>query len=152
MLGRRRKPMGKEQFIGTWKLVSHKYRQSDGRLSYPLGRDAVGIAMLDANGHYSAQITRPALPAFASGDRLKGTPAEIRSAFEGSFAYFGTYEVNQEEHTLTLHVGGSTFPNWVGTAQKRFFEFSGNRVTLTTQPITVGGKQVTGVLTWERAG
>jgi hypothetical protein len=144
--------MGREQFIGTWKLVSHEHRQSDGQLSYPFGRDTIGIAMLDADGHYSAQIMRPNLPVFASGDRLKGTPAEIESAFEGSFAYFGTYEVNQKERTLTLHVEGSSFPNWIGTEQKRFFKFSGNRMTLTTQPILMGGKQVTGVLTWERMG
>jgi hypothetical protein len=144
--------MGKEQFIGTWKLISHKHQQSDGQVSHPFGRDAVGIAMLDANGRYSAQIMCPDLPAFASGDRLKGTPAEIRSAFEGSFAYFGTYEVNQEEHTLILHVEGSSFPNWVGMEQKRFFEFSGNRLTLTTLPILIGGQQVTAVVTWERVG
>jgi hypothetical protein len=143
--------MGKEQFIGTWKLISHKHRQSDGQLSYPFGRDAVGIAILDANGHYSAQIMRPDLPAFASGDRLKGTPAEIKSAFEGSFAYFGTYEVNQEKGTLTHHVEGSSFPNWVGTEQKRFFEFSGNRLTASTPPILWGGQYITAVLIWERA-
>jgi hypothetical protein len=108
--------------------------------------------MLDTNGHFSAQVMRPGRPTFASGDRLKGTPAEIKSAFEGSFAYFGTYEVNQQEHTLILHVKGSLFPDWVGKEQKRFFEFSGNRMTLTTPPILIGGKQVTAVLTWERAG
>jgi hypothetical protein len=144
--------MGRDQFVGTWKLVSHEHRQSDGQVSYPFGRGTFGIAMLDANGRYSAQIMRPDLPVFASGDRLKGTPAEIKSAFEGSFAYFGSYEVNQEERTLTLHVEGSSFPNWVGTEQKRFYEFSGNRMTLTTQPILMGGKQVTGVVIWERAG
>jgi hypothetical protein len=143
--------MGKEQFIGTWKLISNEFRRSDGQVSYPFGRDAVGIGMFDAGGYYSSQIMRSDLQVFASGDRLKGTPAEIKATLEGTFAYFGTYEVNQEEHTLTLHVEGSSFPNWVGTEQKRFFEFSGNRVTLTTQPILMGGQQVTGVLTWERA-
>jgi hypothetical protein len=142
--------MGKEQFIGTWKLVSHESRLSDGQVIHPFGRDTVGIAMLDAEGHYSAQVMRPDLPAFASRDRLKGTPTEMESAFKGSFAYFGTYEVNQKERTLTLHVEGSSFPNWVGTEQKRFFEFSGNRMTLTTQPILMGGKQVTSVIIWER--
>jgi hypothetical protein len=144
--------MGREQFIGIWKLVSNEFRQSDGQVRYPFGRDSVGIAMFNANGQNGAQIMRPDRPAFASGDRLKGTPAEIRSAFEGFFAYFGTYEVKQEENTIILHVEGSSFPNWVGTAQKRFFEFSGNRLTLTTPPILMGGKQVTGFLIWERVG
>ena len=107
--------------------------------------------MYDANGHMSAQIMRPDRPAFASGDHLKGTPMEIKSAFEGFIAYYGVYEVNQEEGTVTHHVEGSSFPNWVGSAQRRFFEFSGNRLTLSTPPILVGGQQVTGVLIWERA-
>ncbi len=143
--------MGKEQFMGTWKLVSSEFRRSDGQLTYPMGRDAIGIIMYDANGHMSVQIMRPDRPAFASGDQLKGTPMEIKSAFEGFIAYYGVYEVNQGEGTVTHHVEGSSFPNWVGSAQRRFFEFSSNRLTLSTPPILAGGQQVTGVLIWERA-
>jgi hypothetical protein len=139
------------QFTGTWKLVSNEYRQSDGQLIYPYGRDAVGIAMFDDDGHYSAQIMRPDCPAFASGDIRKGTPVEVKAAYEGFFSYYGVYKVNQEECTVILHVGGSSFPNWVGTAQKRYFKSSNNRVTMSTQPILLGGQEVTGVLTWERA-
>jgi len=143
--------MVKEQFIGTWKLLSLEFQRSDGQLTYPMGRDVVGIVMYDANGHMSVQIMRPDRPAFASGDQLDGTPMEIKSAFEGFVAYYGIYEVNQEEGTVTHHLEGSLFPNWVGSAQRRFFEFSGNRLTLSTPPILFGGQQVTGVLIWERA-
>ena len=143
--------MGKEQFIGTWKLVSSEFRHSDGQLTYPFGRDAVGIIMYDASGYMSAQIMRPDRPAFASGDQLEGTPMEIKSAFEGFVAYYGVYEVNQEEGTVTHHVEGSLFPNWVGSALRRFFKFSDNRLTLSTPPMPVGGQKVVGLLTWERA-
>jgi len=151
MYDERRKPMGKEQFTGTWKLVSSEFRHSDGQLTYPFGRDAVGIIMYDANGHVSVHMMRPDCPAFASGDLHDGTPMEIKSAFEGFVAYYGAYEVNQEEGTVTHHIEGSLFPNWVGLAQRRFFEFSGNRLTLSTPPILVGGQQITAVLIWERA-
>jgi len=143
--------MAKEQFIGTWKLVSSEFRHSDGQLTYPFGRDAVGIIMYDANGHMSVHIMRPDRPAFASGDQLEGTPVEIKSAFEGFVAYYGVYEVNQEEGTVTHHVKGSLFPNWVGSAQRRFFEFSGNRLTISTPPIPMGGEKIVGLLIWERA-
>jgi len=143
--------MGKEQFIGSWKLISSEFRRSDGQLTYPYGRDAVGILMYDANGHFSAQVMRSDRPAFASGDPFEGTPKEIKSAFEGFIAYYGAYEVNQEKGTLTHHVEGSSFPNWVGTEQKRFFEFSGNRLTASTPPILWGGQYITAVLIWERA-
>ena len=128
------------KFIGTWKLVSTEVRRSDGQLIYPYGRDAVGIIMYDANGHMSAQIMRPDRPAFASGDLHDGTPVEMKSAFEGFIAYYGVYEVNQKEGTVTHHVEGSSFPNWVCSAQRRFFEFSGNRLTISTPPILMGGQ------------
>ena len=57
---------------------------------------------------------------------------------------------NEEEGTVTHHLEGSLFPNWVGTDLKRFFEFSGNQLKLSTLPMPMGGQQVTGVLLWER--
>lgn len=144
--------MGREQFIGTWKLVSSEIRLSDGQLIYPLGRDAVGRITYDTSGHMSCQLTRLDRPAFSSGDQWSGTPEETKSAFEGCVAYFGTYEVNEEKGTVTHHVEGSLFPNWVGTDQRRFFEFSGDRLTLTTPPIPAGGQQATALLIYERLG
>ena len=142
--------MGNEQFVGTWKLASFESQRSSGEVTYPMGKDAVGMIMYDANGHMSVQVMRPDRPVFASSDRIKGTPAEIVPAFEGFIAYYGTYEVNEEEGIVTHHVEGSLFPNWVGIAHRRFFEFSGNRLTLSTPPIPLGGEQVTAVLIWER--
>jgi len=143
--------VGNEKFIGSWKLVSSEFRRSDGDISYPLGRDAAGLIMYDATGHISAQLMRSNRPRFASSDHFKATPEEIIPAFQGYLAYYGTYEVNEEEDTVTHHVEGSPVPNWVGVPLIRFFEFSGNRLTLSTPPIPMGGKQVVGLLVWERA-
>ena len=105
--------MVKEQFIGAWELRSVEFRHSDGQLTYPMGRDVVGMGMY-TSGHFSGQIMRSARPAFTSGDQLKGTPTEVKSAFEGYIAYYGTYEINQEEGTVTHHVEGSLFQTgWV---------------------------------------
>ncbi len=142
--------MGKEQFIGTWKLVSSEIRTSDGQLISPLGRNATGTLMYDTNGRMSAQIMRPGRPIFTSGDQLSGTSEEIKTALEGFIAYFGTYEVNEKECTITHRVEGSLFPNWIGTDQRRFFQFSGGRLTITTPPMPVGGRQSTVLLIWER--
>jgi hypothetical protein len=146
----RRKPMATEQFTGTWKLISNEFRQSDSQTTYPYGRDAVGILMYDDKGHFSAQMMRLNRPLFTSGDNLQGTPAEIKAAYEGFIAYYGVYEVNQEKHTIIHHAEGCSFPNWVGTAQKRFYEFSNNRLTLSTPPILFGSQEITAALTWER--
>jgi hypothetical protein len=142
--------MGKEQFIGTWKLVSSEFRRSNGEVTYPMGRNASGMLMYDANGHMSAQIIRPDRLTFASGDQLRGSPEEIASAFKGCVTYFGTYEVNEDKNTVTHHLESSSFPNWEGTDQRRFFEFYGNRLTLSTPRIPFGGEQVIALLVWER--
>ena len=143
--------MGKKQFVGTWKLVSSEFRRSDGQVIYPMGKDATGRAMFDASGYMSAHIMRPGRLAFAIGDNHKGTPAEIKTAFEGYVAYYGTYKVDEQERTITTQVEGSLFPNWIGTGQKRFYEFSGNRMTLSSPLMHIGGEQVTAQMIWEYA-
>ena len=57
------------------------------------------------------------LPKYASNNRTQGTPAEYKDTAEGNISYFGTYTVSGTD--LILHVEGSTFPNWIGTDQKR---------------------------------
>ena len=37
------------------------------------------------------------------------------------------------------HVELSLFPNWCGTDQERFIELDGERLTITTAPVQVGG-------------
>lgn len=142
--------MEKEHFVGTWKLVSSEFKSPDGQAVYPYGRDAVGMLMYSASGHICVQIMRPGRRTFASEDRLRGTAEEIKSAFEGYAAYFGTYEVDPEEGIVTHQIEGTLFPNWVGINQKRFFEFSDGRLTLRTPEISLGGQQMTGLLRWKR--
>ena len=142
--------LNKEKFVGTWKLVLYELNVSGGEVNYPFGLDAVGWLVYDINGHMFVQVMCLDRATFASGDRLRGTLEETKSAFEGYLAYFGTYEVNEEQRTVTHHIEGSLFPNWVGTAQKRFFEFTDDQLTLKSPPILVDGKQQTGRIIWKR--
>lgn len=48
------------------------------------------------------------------------------------------------------HVEGSLFPNWVGTAEKRFFTVEGTRLLLKSAPFMAGGGEITGYVIWER--
>jgi hypothetical protein len=139
-----------EQFTGTWKLVSFEQVKANGEVSYPMGPDADGWIMYDGKGHMCVQLTRANRPKFASNNFLGGTPEEIKSAFEGYFAYCGTYEVNEKEGFVVHHLKLSMYPNWIGTDQKRFFEFSGDRLTLKTPPFQQAGEQLILRLVWER--
>jgi len=136
--------------VGTWNLVSFEARRSDGQVIYPLGRSVVGVINYDARGNVSVQLMRSDRPSFASSDLQKGTADEIRAAFEGLLTYFGTYDVDEEQGTVTHHVRHSSFPNWEGSDQIRLFEFSGDRLTLRTRPTQMGGIPVILLLIWER--
>lgn len=139
-----------EQLVGTWRLISRETRRPDGSVSHAYSEHPVGQLMYDAAGNMSVAFMRPDRPKFAGSDKSQGTPAEIRAACDGFQAYFGTYEINEEKKTVTHHVAGSLFPNWEGTSQTRFVKLSGNRLTLSTPPMTDGGETGVAILVWER--
>lgn len=142
--------MLKDQFVGTWTLVSQEFRGGDGQVIYPAGHEASGVIMYDAAGNMAVQIMRVDRPLFASGDVLEGTDDEIRAAYQGYNAYFGTYTVDETQRIVTHHLRGSLFPNRVGSDQVRYFAFEGNWLTLKTPPVLRGGSSLTGTLVWER--
>jgi len=88
--------MVKDNFVGVWKLVASEVKLSDGRTAYPYGKDAVGMLVYDKQGHMSDHLMNPDRPLFFSGDIRNGTPEEIKAAFDGYAAYFGTYEVDEQ--------------------------------------------------------
>ena len=97
--------------------------------------------MYDVKGNMSVLLMNPDRPKFASGDILKGTPDEIKAAFEGFDAYCGTYSIDKEKGTVTHHLLGSRFPNWIDTDQVRFFKISGDTLRISAPPILAGGVQ-----------
>jgi len=139
----------KDQFVGTWKLVSAEFRRSDGEFAYPYGEAPSGVVIYDAQGHMAVQIMGSDRPSFASDDEQNGTFDELKAAFGKYGAYFGTYTVDEAQGRVIHHVQGSLFPNWVGHDQIRHFEFNGNRLTLKSPPILDGGSNLTGTLVWE---
>jgi Lipocalin-like domain len=141
----------KDKFIGTWKLVSWKIEQADGEVTdSPLGSNPLGWIMYQPGGRVCVALMRPDRPKFASNNLVEATPEEIKAGFEGYMGYCGSYEVNERERFIIHHLELSWFPNWVETDQKRYFEFTGNRLTLKTPPVTfLGAAQVHRVV-WER--
>jgi|WetSurMetagenome_2_1015567.scaffolds.fasta_scaffold02631_1 hypothetical protein len=146
--------MSETRFPGTWKLIAGEYRHSDGTVTYPWGNPPAGQIMYTADGHMAAQIMRLGRPNFIFKDHMKGTDTEIREAFEGYQAYYGTYVIKEAENIIDHLVTGSVFPNLIGHTLKRYYAFSENafsssRLTLSTPPMKMGGTTVTGILVWE---
>ena len=142
--------MAEDRFAGTWRLLECYGKWSDGRISYPYGKDPGGRLMYDSHGSFSGQIAGSERPSFQSGNLLKGTAEEIKAAFEGYIAYYGTYEVDEANSRVTHHVESSLFPNWIGDIQTRLYEFEGERLRLNTLPIKGARANLTNTLLWER--
>jgi hypothetical protein len=141
--------MTSNPLIGTWRLISWENRSLDGRISYPLGKDAAGYIMYSEDGYMFVAIMRPDRVKFAAGDLLGASTEERAHAAETYVSYCGRYEVQGD--SVIHHVELSLFPNWAGLDQERLVEVTGNRLTLSTGPILLESIQQTAHLIWERA-
>jgi hypothetical protein len=140
--------MEQERFVGMWRLLSLELRTSDGRVSYPFGQDPVGYIMYSEEGYMSVAFMRANRPRFATGDILGGTTEEKVAAAESYVSYCGKYEIQGDK--VIHHIEVSFFPNWIGVDQERIFGFDGDRLSLSTPPLLVGGAQQSAYLIWER--
>lgn len=135
--------------VGTWRLRTWETQAADGQIRYPLGPDAVGYLSYTPEGYVFVAMMRADRSRYTTSDLLGGTPAERAAAAAGYVAYCGRYrlEAGRVVHRIEL----SLFPNWTGTDQVRFAEVEGDRLTITTAPIAIGGT-TTNRLVWERVG
>ncbi len=140
----------KARFIGNWKLVTNEFKRANGELFHPMSQDAEGLLIFTADDYMSVQIMRPNRPTFSSSSQFKGSLPEIRSAFEGYIAYYGTYEIDVENQRLINHVQGSWFPNWVGTKQIRYYQFDRDKIIFRTPSIPEKTGDTTGTLIWRK--
>jgi len=136
-----------KDIVGMWSLVSATVDR-DGNKSEPLGASPKGLLVFDRNGRFSLIAARADLPKFASNNRTTGSPEENKAVVRGSVAYFGTYTVSEADRMLVLHVESATFPNWVGTDQKRIFAINGDQLRYTI-PNRSGGEG-TALVIWKR--
>jgi len=141
--------MQENKFVGTWKLLSFVIHFPDGTIMEPYGDNPMGMAMFDENNNFVAQLMKSDRKEFDANNQLGGTPDEIKEAFEGYTAYYGTYEV-KDDKTLVNRVEGSLYPNWIGGEQIRYYEFYDNFCDLRTPPTKAGDIEYTGLLKWER--
>ena len=136
--------------VGTWRLVSYEARASSGEIRYPLGQHLIGQLFYDQQGNMSAHVMRVDRATFISDDSGSGSDAEVRAAFEGHTSYFGTYTIDSSARTVTHHVHGSSYPNWIGHDQIRSYRIDGSHLVLSTPSILFRGESLEYILTWER--
>jgi hypothetical protein len=108
----------------------------------------------------AVQVMRDPRPTFTAGsiwssdgrELLPGASAnEIREAYAGYYAYFGTFDVDERAHAVTHHVRASLRSQEVGLDFVRPYEFSGDQLILRYSVLATGGETRTRVIVWRRA-
>jgi hypothetical protein len=138
-----------DEFVGAWKLISYERRTAAGEVTYPMGQNPVGRLTYDALGRMSAQIMRPDRPKPQGVAPASWTAEEKAAAFDGYIGYYGTFTVSETERAVIHHVEASLYPHWVGSDQRRLYEFSGSQLIL--RAVGSGGPGTESRLVWERA-
>ena len=129
-------PSALAQFVGNYELVKYQRFREDGEV---VDLVYAGRIMYDAAGNMSAQGVDRALA-----DREYDPNERPR----GSFAYFGTVTVKEDEGVIIHRVKGSpTRPPWAGADNVRYYEFTDGFLKLSLKN---DEGRVTGTLTWNR--
>ena len=140
--------MKKNHVVGCWNLIS-AYMDNHGTRLDILGAHPGGMVIFTEDLHFIVVINNPDIPKFVSGDRLKGTPEEYKTAVVNSLGVYGTYTIDGNGDFLEEHVLGSTFQNMNGIIRGRnevTEKVDGNRM-IENMKIADG---VTVTIIWER--
>jgi hypothetical protein len=123
----------RKKFIGVWRLRNGVSKDEvTGEVKYPWGKNPVGLLSYDETGRVFAQLMNPGRRS-VGGSSNRGAAAAIATAsaedmremLTGFNAYFGTFEVDEPSRTVIHHLQSALIPSWVGTDQRRQYEFSG---------------------------
>jgi Lipocalin-like domain len=137
------------QVVGTWRLVAASATTGSTRNDAPYGPTPYGLLTYTGDGRVMAIICHTGRKPLASGDRISASLDERAEAFATSFSYAGSYSLSGDK--LIHRVELASVQNWVDTDLVRLVRLEGNRIILTTPPISVAGEIRTTELVWERA-
>jgi Lipocalin-like domain len=113
----------KDKLIGAWHLTSLESPEPDGkvnRVTY-----LKGMLLYTRDGHMSVQLMYPKAASGLSNDY-------VRNGYEASF---GSYDVDEQAHTVTQYVEGSITEGLEGKDLPRAYQFSdGHLIIKSTRP------------------
>ena len=121
----------------------------DGSKLKQFGANPNGINIFDPNGRFFVMIASADNSQIAARNSAKANSEEIGGLIAEAIAYYGTYTVNEAEKVVLFHLDASTFPNQIGTDQKRIITSLTANELKYTSPAAMSGVQVHQV--WKRA-
>ena len=121
----------KDDFIGTWLLVHSQVLSESGNWEVPENSvGMIGAISYSANGYMSFQSSRLDRSEILDGG-IDDMPIEgLRALLSSYSGYYGTYEIDEENRTVTHTIIGSSFPTAAGTSTIRTYTFNGSQLTL----------------------
>lgn len=134
--------------IGTWRQLSGTMVEEGSSVSRSnLSAAPNGYVNFSADGRLILLSTDSARKAPAG---EVPTPAEAEALYRSMIAYAGSYKVEGNRVTYGLDVAWNQ--SWTGTKQVRFWEVSGDRLTVTTPEIVnpLTGKRSVFRLTFQK--
>lgn len=136
------------QFIGAWSLASWRIEYSDGRVTYPFGKDAQGQILYSADSQMSATVSAVSRKSLGSGNIRHASTNDKAEAYESYFHYAGSWRIESEYvvHTVTLGLN----PDFVGSKQRRLAEFQGKELRLSAHEDIGEGITRHHILEWEK--
>ena len=134
--------------VGSWRLTSWRQVNERGEVRFPLGADAVGLLIYDADGNMAVQMTAKNRPILTTSDPLNGDAQELAKAYSTCLAYFGTYEV--DDNYVIHKVVQSLYPNWSNSEQRRPYNCDGKMLILFIPPSESANGAVFNEMSWRR--
>lgn len=134
---------------GTWVMDSAYEILADGQRVTNYGEHPLGLLIIDPAGRYSLQIFRRDRPAFATGDKARGTSEEFRAAVLGSSTHFGRVRIDAAAKQLIFDIEGASFPNWEGRRQVRDYALQDGLLRYAV-PASASGNGTTAYSIWRR--
>ncbi len=127
----------RQMFVGNYELVKLESFPSPGEV---VPRHFIARIMYDAHGNMAAIGMPKDLPEL---DRASGDERVRRG-----FAYFGKFQIDIEQGTVTHHlIGSPVAARSVGEVWVRYYEFDGDLLTLS---IKNAEGRITSQLTWKK--
>ncbi len=115
----------RDQFVGAWRLAWLEQPGADGKVHRI---DCCGMFVFTRDGHASVQVMER--------EPQTQTSAGPQQYSQGGYeASYGSYEVNERDHTFTFHVEGALVRGLIGKDLPRAYEFSGKQLIVkSTRP------------------
>jgi hypothetical protein len=137
----------KEKITGAWHLLSFEQQNFEGKLTYPLGKQAKGSIYYLPDGHVSVHIMDVNRSEIV--DETLYINKQLRYSELGYLAYSGRYHIDEEKQVMTHHVEISMYPEWVGGQQVRLIKLDGDHLQLSSMGPS-GPENISFRLLWKR--